>query len=66
MPQVPSVLVLVRVGATEVLVLDVLVLEVEVALEVVVEVEVTTEPPGPARYQLDTGSPRHSPTVTAL
>jgi hypothetical protein len=35
---------------------------------VVIRVEVvgpTTGPPGPARYQFEGGSPRHSPTVTA-
>lgn len=30
------------------------------------ERDVGTEPAGPERYQLASGSPRHSPTVTAL
>lgn len=51
LPQVPSELITVLVGAVEMLVL-VGTLEV-VGLE------------GPVRYQFAGGSPRHSPTVTA-
>jgi hypothetical protein len=51
------VLALVRVGATEVVVL--------VGADDVVDDAEGTEPLGPVRYQLAEGSPRHSPTVTA-
>lgn len=58
LPQVPSVLAPVRVGATDTVVFV-------GALDVVVVEEETAGPPGPVRYQFETGSPRHSPTVTA-
>lgn len=64
-PQVPSVetfLVEVAVAAVEVRV-------VVTTVETRVDVETTeeeTEPPVEERYQLAAGSPRHSPTVTAL
>jgi hypothetical protein len=58
LPQVPSVLSPVRVGVTETVVL-VVVRDVDAVLDG------TTDPLGPARYQLEDGSPRHSPTVTA-
>jgi hypothetical protein len=39
---------------------------VVVVVFVVAAVVLGSAPPGPARYQLAMGSPRHSPTVTAL
>lgn len=65
LPQEPSRLTPVRVGATEMVVL------VGPVGGVLVEVGATeplgtTPPVGPVRYQLAAGSPRHSPTVTAL
>jgi len=70
--QVPSVdtfLVAVAEAAVEVRVVVPTTVEARVEVEMVeagrVEVE-TVPPPEEERYQLATGSPRHSPTVTAL
>jgi hypothetical protein len=63
---VPSVLTPVRVGATEMVVLVGPDEEDVVRVETTAVVGTSVPPLGPARYQLAAGSPRHSPTVTAL
>lgn len=68
-PQVPSVDRVppgapVGVIVVEVLVFRVDVVEVGLNVDLVADVGMMTVPPGPARYQLEGGSPRHSPTVT--
>lgn len=57
LPQVPSVLAPVLVGATEIVVL--------VGTAADDGDDEGDDEAGPARYQFDGGSPRHSPTVTA-
>lgn len=64
-------LVLVVVAMTVDLVVTRMLVEVLVGLMLVVvvltdEVELSDGTAGPVRYQFSTGSPRHSPTVTAL